>query len=319
MFRALIRFGLVSATAAALLVSDPPTSARAQQAGTSTSDARTASIVVGKITENAKKHYPVVKRMATYLASRLDGATPPAGEGLITRDPESMARYLKDGRVDVISETPFTALRLAEKAGAEIILREWKKGVAEYNSVFFTRKDSGIETLADLVGRKIAFEDRGSTSAFLVPLAMLRRQGLELRHQGSPRDAVPKGVIGYSFALGELNIAAWVALGIVDAGAFSNLDWQEIVRTPERIKKDLRIFHESAPVLRSVVLVRPGLAPDKRRRIKETLLGMHRDSEGRAVLEAYYKVKQYDALTGAARESLEESRRMLDRIRGEVD
>ena len=104
-----------------------------------------------------------------------------------------MIELLRRGEVDLISETPFSAFFLAAHGGGEIILREWKKGKASYYTVFIARKDSGIDSLADLRGKMIVFEDPGSTSAFLVPFIILREQGFEMVELASPRETPPAG------------------------------------------------------------------------------------------------------------------------------
>ena len=277
------------------------------------------AIVVGRISEDPKKHYPRLKRLADHLASNLKGFEPTSGAVVVAKDLETMAGYLRSGQVDILSETPFSALRLVEETGAEILLREWKKGVAEYRTVFFVHRDSDINTFKDLVGRIIAFEDKGSTSAFLVPLSVLKREGYDLVRLSSPRRAPPRDKIGYAFALGEINIAAWVATGIADAGAFSDLDWKEVVRTPEKIKNDLRIFFTTKPIIRSVVVVRGDMSAQLKDRIKNVLVTMHADAEGREVLKEYYKVKRYDEISGGAAQSLERLQRLLDSIRQELN
>ena len=48
-----------------------------------------------------------------------------------------MIKLLQDGHIDIVSETALSALLFEEEAGAEILLLEWKKGVAAYHTVFF--------------------------------------------------------------------------------------------------------------------------------------------------------------------------------------
>ena len=240
-------------------------------------NADTGPIVVGRISENPKKHYPRLKKLADYLASNLTGLGPTSGAAIFAKDFETLASFFRSGRVDIVSETPFAALRLVEETGAEILLREWKKGVAEYRTVFFVRRDSDINTFKDLVGRTIAFEDEGSTSAFLMPLSVLRREGYDLVRLSSPREAPPRDKIGYAFAGSENNIAIWVATGIADAGVFSDMDWEELGRTPVKLKKDLRIFFTTEPIIRSVVVVRGDMPAQLKDRIKNVpyLSGLH--------------------------------------------
>ena len=51
------------------------------------------------------------------------------------------------------------------------VLRE--QGSAEYRGEFVVRGDSGIASIADLAGKKVAFVDGNSTSGFLLPARML--------------------------------------------------------------------------------------------------------------------------------------------------
>ena len=112
-------------------------------------------------------------------------------------------------------------------------MREWKKGVSSYRGIIIVSKESGISELSNLRGRKIAFEDPGSTSGFLLPYAALVNGGLTLRRVTSPRSTVATGEIGYVFAEEELNIAGWVVRGIVAAGAMS-----EVCRQAEAMTMD---------------------------------------------------------------------------------
>ena len=294
-------FGLWLGAGAPALAEE--TTAAPQTAG------REHTLVVGVVTKDPKKQFPKLQAMADYLASRLGDRGIERGAVVAAADNEAMIRLLRTGAVDVLSETAFSAVRFATEAGAEILLREWKKGVAEYRSVFITRRDSGIASLADLRGRKIGFEDPGSTTGFLLPLAILKRQGLtavEIAH----RDRPASDTVGYAFADEEVNIAAWVARGIVDAGAISDQDWEDVQRTPDPIKQDLVIFYASEPLLRSSILARGGLDQGLKAELKALLAAMHADAAGQEALEAYYGVAKYDEIAGAARQGLDMVRQL---------
>ncbi len=137
-------------------------------------------LVIGKVSVNPKKHYRYLKPIADYAVSRMGDLGYTRAKVLMAKNNRQMIRYLRRGIVDWVTETPFSSMILKDKAGAELLVRKWKKGVPEYHTVFFTRSDSGIETLADLKGRTIAFEDSGSTTAFYIPAETLIGQGLEL-------------------------------------------------------------------------------------------------------------------------------------------
>jgi phosphonate transport system substrate-binding protein len=183
-----------------------------------------------------------------------------------------MISYLRQAKIDWVSETPFSAVMFVEKGDAEILLRRWKKGVSQYRAVFFAHKKSAIHSLQDLRGKKIAFEDPDSTSAYLLPAATLIQSGFELVQLATPREKPPQDMVGYTFAHKEVNAPMLVYRGLMDAGVLSNLDWEEKDRTLESIKDELDIFHQTANVPRALELVRRSLKPEIKRRLKSVLL-----------------------------------------------
>ncbi len=113
---------------------------------------------------------------------------------------------------------------------------------------------------------------------------MLRDAGFDLVELRSPAGNVPAGKIGYVFARTEINIAVWVARGLVAAGAFDDIAWTDRGSTLRPIRADLRVFLRSDPIPRAVELVRRDLDPAIRARLFETLLGVHLDPGGVAKL-----------------------------------
>jgi phosphonate transport system substrate-binding protein len=148
---------------------------------------------------------------------------------------------------------------------------------------------------------------------------MLRLQGLETVELSNVRQDVPMGKVGYAFTRGELNMVSWVSRGIADAGAFSNLDWEDSARTPENPKDALRVFHQGNPVMRSVLLVRSGLRPDLKVKLKRILFSMHADPDGKEVLQAYNAIKKFNAIGPEAAASLAEVRRLMSVIREKLN
>ena len=151
------------------------------------------ALTLGRVTTNPKKYVPGLEALGRYLVARLGDMGITENRVVLARDNEHMIELLRRREVDLVSETPFTALTFEKKVSAEILLREWKKGVSSYHTVFFTRKDSAIQSLQDLVGKTVAFEDPGSTSAYFVPtygkmmysqLITPKMRGYWIRNQG---------------------------------------------------------------------------------------------------------------------------------------
>ncbi len=272
---------------------------------------RSKILVIGKISDDPKKHHPILEKMGGHLAQNLSAAGIMKSDVLIAKDLEQMAEYMANGRVDFISETAFSAMKLKMQAGAEVILHEWKKGVPFYQTVFFAAKDSGINSLRDLKGKKIAFEDVGSTSGYLIPSTILSRRGFRLELLQSPRGSPKDDAVGYIFSRGELNMVTWVARGLVSAGAFSSTDWEEVIRTPDALKKSLKIFATSSPIVRSLALVRKNLSSDIKSSLRSFLIDMSNNEAGRKMLLKYYKVSKYTDIGSKAAQSLAEIKSLM--------
>jgi phosphonate transport system substrate-binding protein len=270
--------------------------------------AEAKTLVIGRVTSSPKLTYEQLKPMVDYVADQMKDLGITEGSVLLAKNHDEMLRYLREGKVDWVQKGVFEALMYAREAGAEIALRSWRQGVPSYHTVIFARKDSAVSSLKDLIGKKIVFEDPGSTSAFFVPAAILRRANFKLTELASPRDKTPEGGIGYVFAGSELSITTWVHRGLADAGAYHNQNWSSPKDNPDSMKRDLKTFYEGQPMPRMIELLRATLEPRLKTRIKEVLLRAHEDAAAREVLLAYGPgTAKFDEFTGQAKKELEEA------------
>ena len=276
-------------------------------------------LVIGKVTKNPKKHFKTLKPMVDYVVSKMADLGIKESRVLMARNNEQMISYLKQGKIDWVTETPFSALLYQEKAGAEFLLRKWKKGVPEYHSLIFTRKDSGIHTLADLKGKSITFEDPGSTSGYYIPASILIREGFELALLGSPKEKPAHGKIGYVFSGLEVNTAIWVHKGIVDAGAINNLDWDKTDHLNQALKPDLKIVYKTKNYPRALEIVRKDLDSIVRQRLKKILLAAQNDPAAKEVLQSYQKTKKFDELDEKTWAGLKEAKELLQIVRDKLE
>jgi len=276
-------------------------------------------LTLGRITQEPGKNIDLLNSMAEYLSAMLAPNGIDAVKIVIVENPERMAEMLRNGEVDLFSETPFVALDLMEAGLAEPLMREWKKGVAEYHTIIIARGDGGVRSLGDLRGRKIAFEDPGSTSGYFLPRAALEEAGLSLEKLDDPRSTVTGDAVGYSFAEGEINIVAWVNRGLADAGAISNIEWENPKKVPAQLKEGLTIIHETQPVIRSLMMVRRTLDAEMKERLALVLARMHETSNGKAALKKYFKASRYDPLIGQAAAGLDSARRIWRLTRKQND
>jgi len=281
--------------------------------------ARQQTLVLGRVSQDPVKTLPRLQALAGYLVDHLAHLGITDSEAFVARSNAEMTAMLRSGQVDAVSETVMSAFSYADQAGAELLMREWKRGVSSYRAVLFARSDNDIDTIDDLRGRVIAFEDRGSTSGFLIPMAMLRQHGLEAVELPAPGIAPPPGKVGYVFVGTEINIAAWVTRGMVDAGALNNGDWEDVERTPNGLKDQLEVFHQSSAIPRSVLIVRGDMEAELRDTLQRTLAGMADDAAAEEVLDIYYDVARYDRFVGQVARDLDEARAQYEVIQDLFD
>jgi phosphonate transport system substrate-binding protein len=105
-----------------------------------------------------------------YVARRIAPGSEADAKVIIAPTPFELAKLLEQRRVDYYFESVYPSYTINYVHGAgKTLLRRWKGGAAEYQSFIFTRRDNGINQLADLRGKTMVFEDPGSTSGYLMP------------------------------------------------------------------------------------------------------------------------------------------------------
>jgi len=251
---------------------------------------------VGRIARDVDEHLPAVEALSRYLEPRIAHLGYAKARAVLARNNAEMADFLRRGIVDVVSETPLSAIYLVEASGASIALRERRKKSESYSSVIFVRADSPLNTLADLRGHRIAFEDPGSTTACLLPLADIKRVGLQPIALEDATSPPVENAVGYFFTLSESTIATAVARRVADAGALSNEEWRALRHKHPTPPVDLRIVHTSEPVPRGFVLTGPAVSAERRDGLRKILLAMEADDDGSDVLNDYGKVDGFDPI-----------------------
>lgn len=276
-------------------------------------------LVLGRISDDPSAHYAQLKPLLDYVVPRMRGVGITEGRILMARDAQQMASYLRRNRVDWVTETASTAVQLQQRAAARPMLLTERNGVSHYHTVFFVRDDSPIRTLEDLRGHTLALQSTASTSAYMVPMTELLDARLPPEILLAPSDAPSPDHVGYVFARSELNIASWVHKGLVDAGAVSNLDWNDPHRFPEAFRNDFRAIHETHPYPRALELVREGMEPEVEARLREVLLQAASDPAAGEALKLFFHTSRFLPLDAESERALDALRKGVQRVRTEVE
>ena len=276
-------------------------------------------LVLGPISDDPKTHYEQLKPLLDYVVPRMRDVGIREGRILMARDAQQMASYLRRGRVDWVSETAGTAMLLRERADAVPLVLSERDGTSHYSTVFFVRRDSGIDGIDALRGHSVAFQRPLSTSAYFMPAIELLERGIPLELLLSPSDPVPGDVVGYLFARSELNIATWVHKRLVSAGVMSNVDWNNPRRMPELFKRDLRVIASTGPYPRALELVRDGMPPAVSARLREVLLEAASDPDAGEALLRFFQTTRFLPIDPASQASLDRIAAGVVRVRAEVE
>jgi len=275
-------------------------------------------LVLGRVSDNPAAHYDRLKPLLDYVVERMGEVGIREGRVLMAPDSAAMASYLRQGQVDWVTETAGAALTLMELGRARPMALSWRGGEQRYYTVFVARSDSGIDSLDDLAGRTIAFQHPNSTSAYLVPAGVLLDRGLSAAGLLSPLDRPPADRVGYAFTGDEANSVAWVHQRLIDVAAFSNQDYDDLIRPVPGYRDDIRIIGRSPDYPRALELARGELSEPVRRRLLEVLLNAGNDPEARPALQSFFRTNQFTPFTPEVAGQLEALRPMVKRVRREL-
>lgn len=256
---------------------------------------------IGSISNEPREEAAEWQPFVDYVVSHLKKAGIIQGNFVVTKSMEEMVNSIKKEEVDIYIDSPFPIFYVCKLSGAKPFLRRWKKGVKEYSSVIFVHRDSNINTIEDLRGEIVAFEESFSTSSYFLPKALLKKEGLILTEKKDFLSSVSAAEVGYVFSNDDENTMVWVLRKKVSAGALSNLKFEQLAK--DGISK-LKILAESINVPRHVVSHRAGLNTELVAAIEKVLLNMDKDEEGKKVLKIFERTARFDKFDKDAEENL---------------
>ncbi|MBN2332444.1 MAG: phosphonate ABC transporter substrate-binding protein [Deltaproteobacteria bacterium] len=164
--------------------------------------------------------------------------------------------------IDLAYLGPKSYVEAAKRAGAEAVgIEIGLSGIAGYNGYIITKKDSGLNSIADLKGKKWAFTDPHSTSGTLVPTIYFNQQGID------PQQYFSKVIYSGSHESSILSVKA----GKVDGASTNNLDFDRGVGK-QWTKNDFNIIWQSDLIPGSPIAVRGDLPVSLKMAIKGALV-----------------------------------------------
>jgi phosphonate transport system substrate-binding protein len=265
-------------------------------AGQATGPVKVKSLTLGLVSGTSQKEIEAhFQNFIRYVARNLGSGPDTEGKVVIVPTALQMAKLLEEKKIDFYLESPYPTYLINKQGAAILLLRRWKSGMAEYRGLIFSKKDSEINRLEQLRGKMLAFEDPGSTSGYFLPKVLLLKKGFKLTEKTTPDAKVGPKETGYVFASTDANVVNLVLSGQVAAGAFSDDDYGALDGTK---KAEIIILAQTDLFPRHLVSVRKDLNPLVKNRLKEVLLAMNQEEEGRSIMQQTDNTTKFDLLPG---------------------
>lgn len=158
--------------------------------------------------------------------------------------------------------------------GMELLVVPQMYGETFYYSYIIVPDNSSAMTLEDLRGKMFAFTDPLSNSGKLAPTYMLARMN----------ETPDSFFSSYTFTYSHDRSIDAVSEKVLDGAAVDSLIWNYIDSKNPGVTAKTRIIVKSPPYGIPPVVVPPDLDPVLKEKLKQVLLHMHEDEEGRRIL-----------------------------------
>jgi phosphonate transport system substrate-binding protein len=183
-------------------------------------------------------------------------------------------------KVDIGWLATFSYVLARDKYDVDLLLIVVRLGKPFYRGQIMVRTDSGINTLADLKGKTIAYVDPASTSGHLYPKALMMAEGHD-----------PDSFFSKSIFAGSHNAVVLSLLkGEVDAGAAYDGARAAVAKSYPEVFKKIKVIAYTKDIPNDTVTARKGLPSELKIRIKEGLKHLSKTPEGGKVLKRVYGI-----------------------------
>lgn len=214
--------------------------------------------------------YGYYRRLLDYIGRRMGVKVQAHAHGSY----REVNRMLEEGRVDAafVCGGPYVEGR--ERFGLELLAAPVVGGRPAYFSYLIVPATSPARTFADLRGKTFAFTDPQSNSGLLVPADLLARMGER------PETFFRSYVFTYAH---DRSVRA-VADRLVDGAAVDSLVWDYLAAMEPELAAKTRVIARHGPFGIPPVVANPRLDPAVKAKLRNILLNVHLDPEGREIL-----------------------------------
>ncbi len=242
--------------------------------------AQQKEVLIGLIPEmNVFKQRERFKPLAEYLSKKTGFKV---NLTILSRYGNIIERFTSE-KMDGAFFGSFTGALAIQKLGVVPLARPMNlDGSTQYWGYLFVRKDSGIKSVNDMKGKKMAYVEKATTAGYVFPVAYFKDHGVK----------DPDKFFSDHFFAGSHDAAIYAVLDRkADVGAAKHSMYDRVRKADPRVDKELVILAESAKVPSNGLCVRKGLDKNIQKKLKEALLNIDKDPEGKIVLQKFGGIK----------------------------
>ncbi|MCM0646808.1 phosphate/phosphite/phosphonate ABC transporter substrate-binding protein [Clostridium swellfunianum] len=209
-------------------------------------------------------------------------------------------------QIDVGFLPPTAYILAKDKGAASVVLQAQRFGVKEdgtntdqpvdnYKSMIVVKKDSPINAISDLKGKKIAWQDVTSTAGYIYPAAEMKKAGVDPEKdiQGITVKGHDKGVLA-------------VLNGDVDAAAVFEDARNNVKKDFPNVFADTKVIYRTQGIPNDTIAVRADMDQAWKDKIADAFVAISKDPEGQKIVKDIYShigyVKSDDSKFNVVRE-----------------
>ncbi|KQO13798.1 phosphate/phosphite/phosphonate ABC transporter substrate-binding protein [Paenibacillus sp. Leaf72] len=212
----------------------------------------------------------------------------------VSTDYNTIIEAMASKKVDVGFLPPTAYVLAKEKGAAEVILQAQRFGVNDetgaptdqlvdfYKSLIIVKKDSPIQSVEELKGKKIAYQNVTSSAGFVWPAALLMDKGLN-----PLSDVQPVTVKGH-----DQGVIA-VINGDVDAAAIFQDARNTVMKDFPTVFEDTRVLSFTEAIPNDTISVRSDMSAEWSAKITQAFIDIGKDTEGHAIIKEIYSHEGY--------------------------
>ena len=187
-------------------------------------------------------------------------------ELVVAQDYNGVIEKMRKKELDFAFFGPFSYILAHETAGARALASpDFKLTGSSYSSVIISHQATGIKNVGQLKGHSFGFIDPDSTSGYLVPKAVMMKQGIDLEKDFSR-----------IVFLGRHDAAILAVKNkAVDAAAVSSNVLKNLMEKGIFDENEIKVVFSSNPIPQSVWAYREGIPAETVNKVKQAFLGAH--------------------------------------------